>query len=110
MDHFITLTEYIKITGIVVGASALIVGYWIKEITGVRKSLDEHKADDEKEFYQSQRDNDTSHAQILQELGKVKGNSELSIQELKGDVKSINGKLDNLLEMLKNIIASKSSL
>lgn len=105
MEQFITLAMYCYLTGIVITAIGIIVGYWIKEISGIKKSLDKHKADDKTEFYQSQEKNHTSHYELRQEIGRVKGGAELSIQELKGDLKSMNGKLDNLLEMLRNIIS-----
>ena len=107
MDNFITLAEYMKITGIVVMFSSLIVGYWIKETSNVKKSLEDHRGCDEKEFYQSQKDNDAAHSEIRQEIGRVKGGYELAVQGLKGDMGVVNGKLDNVLDLLKSLITTK---
>jgi len=62
--EYVTLELFFWVIGATVAIVSGIVGYWIKEIRGIGKSLDGHEKDDEKEFYKSQRDNDAEHARL----------------------------------------------
>lgn len=116
MEQAITMALYLKLTGITVAAGAIVVGFWISEIrkissevTAAKKAIDDHKSEDEKEFYEAQRSNDSIHADLRREMGQVKGSAELAVAGLKGDLNTmsgtLNGKLDTLISLFKEQVA-----
>lgn len=111
MDKAITLEMYLKLTGIAVTAVSIVVAYWVSEVRDTKKAtaeakklIEDHKSDDEKEFYEAQRSNDAIHADLRREMGQVKGSAELAVAGLKGDMGAMNGKLDTLIGLFTDLI------
>ncbi len=96
MENYVTYQVFFWIIGASTSVMTLLLGYWIKEIKGTQKSIDSHKQDDEKEFYEAQRSNDATHAELRQLIhSKTDG--------LYKDISNINVKIDFIAEFVKEI-------
>ena len=101
MENAITLNTYLTLTGIVVAAISVVVGYWINEIARVKKALGSHVKADETEFYKAQRENDTEHAKLRQEIAEARAESMKNVLSMQGDIKLLAQKVDQVLEIVK---------
>jgi len=94
MEKVVTYEVFTWTVGLLTTVFSSFLLYWIKEIKGVEKSIDRHKADDEKEFHQSQMTNATEHSELRQMISS-------KTDSLSKDISNINVKLDFIIEEIK---------
>jgi hypothetical protein len=94
--EYVTMELFFWVVGALVAIVSALIGYWIKEIKGIGKSLDKHEKEDETEFYKAQRYNDSEHARIEALLHEKTGIIENAFAKMET-------KLDFIVENIKKI-------
>jgi len=100
MEYISTTTFWQVISGLT-AIMGLLVGYWIKEIKGVEKSLDTHIIEADRADSDSQRANDTVHAELRLSIKEAEGRNNTKIAEIIGKIGEMNVKLDYIIKTIE---------